>query len=172
MSCCRRASFLSLIILCCLSTRLLAQEWTRFRGPDGSGASDTAKFPATWTDKDYRWQAKLPGPGHSSPVVWDDRIYVTATDDDASQVVCCLNTVDGTTVWTKKLASKPHHINDFNSFAASTPTVDKDRLYACWATPDAYMLVALDRHTGNEVWRRDFGPLRGRTRIRGLAHPV
>ena len=54
----------------------LAQEWTRFRGPNGSGESDATTIPAKWTDKDYNWKINLPGAGHSSPVLWGDKIFL------------------------------------------------------------------------------------------------
>src|SRR6516164_6622189 len=57
-----------------------AQEWTRFRGPNGSGLS-SANLPVRWTGEDLNWKVKLPGRGHSSPVLWGQRIFVTSGDD-------------------------------------------------------------------------------------------
>ncbi len=55
-----------------------AQEnWTRFRGPDGTGIADAPSIPAAFDEKDYRWQTALPGSGHSSPVLWGDKIFLT-----------------------------------------------------------------------------------------------
>jgi hypothetical protein len=59
-----------------------AQEWARFRGPTGSGISSAKTVAAKWTDADFNWKTALPGTGHSSPVVWGDRIFVTAGDDE------------------------------------------------------------------------------------------
>ncbi|MDA1055590.1 MAG: PQQ-binding-like beta-propeller repeat protein [Planctomycetota bacterium] len=71
----------------------LAQEWTRFRGPNGSGLSGAKTIPVTWTDKDYNWIAELPGRGHSSPVLWGDKLFVTCCDEAASlRHLICLNT--------------------------------------------------------------------------------
>lgn len=61
-------------------------------------------------------------------------------------------------VWKQTFPSKPHPKNGYNNYAAPTPTVDAHRVYFTWATPAEYILVALDRQTGHEVWRRDFGP--------------
>ena len=55
-----------------------AQEWTRFRGPNGSGLSDARTVPVRFTEKDYNWQIDLPGSGHSTPIVWGDYVFVTA----------------------------------------------------------------------------------------------
>src|SRR6476659_9723416 len=54
-----------------------AQEWTRFRGPNGTGLGD-ATLPVQWTEKDYNWKVELPGVGHSSPILWGEKICVTA----------------------------------------------------------------------------------------------
>src|ERR1051325_8026568 len=56
------------------------QEWTRFHGPYGSGESDATTVPDTWSDKDYNWQVELPGRGHSSPVLWGDKIFLVNGD--------------------------------------------------------------------------------------------
>ena len=57
-----------------------AQEWTRFRGPNGQGISAAKTIPVKWTENDYHWKVKLAGGGHSSPVVWQDIVYVTGAD--------------------------------------------------------------------------------------------
>src|SRR5688500_2125328 len=63
--------------------------WPRFRGPDGAGVSADRGVPLEWSaTKNIVWKAQLPGRGASSPIVWDDRVYVTAytgyglTEDD------------------------------------------------------------------------------------------
>ena len=47
-----------------------AENWAQFRGPNGAGISAEKGIPIKWTAKDYKWQVKLPGIGHSSPIVW------------------------------------------------------------------------------------------------------
>jgi outer membrane protein assembly factor BamB len=136
-----------------------AQEWSRFRGPNGSGESEAATIPITWTTKDYNWRVALPGTGHSSPVVWGNRVYVTSThEDDATRIVSCLDTADGKTVWQQSFSSKTYRKNGLTSYASATPPVDAERIYLTWTTPEAYNAVALDRQSGKEVWRRDLGP--------------
>lgn len=144
----------------CSAVSLVAgQQWDRFRGPNGAGESDAATIPTTWTIKDYKWRIDLPGSGHSSPVVWSSQVYVTsAIEADASRIVCCLNASDGGTAWKRAFASQPYRSHNFNSLAAATPAVDKDRVYVTWTTPEQYTAVALDRLTGEQVWRRDLGP--------------
>lgn len=135
-----------------------AQEWTRFRGPNGSGISEAKTIPASWTENDYNWTAELPGRGHSSPVVWGDKLFVTCCDEEASlRHLICLNTKNGSTLWIKDFAFKKYKQQKNNSFASSTPTVDADHVYVLWHSRESSPLVALD-HAGNKVWEYDLGP--------------
>jgi outer membrane protein assembly factor BamB len=137
----------------------VGQEWCRFRGPNGTGESDAATIPSTWTAKDYNWRIALAGIGHSSPVVWGDRIFVTsAREEDGTWIVLCLRASDGSIVWKKSYPSSAYRKNRLTSYATSTPVVDKDRLYTTWGTPAAYTVLAFDQQNGGEVWRRDLGP--------------
>lgn len=138
-----------------------AQEWTRFRGPNGSGIAENAAIPASWTENDYNWIAELPGVGHSSPVIWGERIFLTsATDEGAKRLVLCLSTVDGSLLWSREYDSTGHRKHLRNSFATPTPAVDDQHVYVVWGEPESYVLLALD-HEGQEIWRRDFGPFVG-----------
>ncbi|PAY15828.1 hypothetical protein CKO51_29835 [Rhodopirellula sp. SM50] len=63
--------------LCCFES-IQAQQWNRFRGPGGRGVAE-ADLPTTWSEtENLAWKTDLPGKGSSSPVVWDDRVYLTA----------------------------------------------------------------------------------------------
>lgn len=135
-----------------------AQDWTRFRGPNGTGVSDADTVPAEWTEQDYNWRIALPGIGHSSPVVWGDKIFlISAFDDTATRLVVCLRASDGQIEWERKYPSTPHTKHQLNSFASSTPCVDEERVYVTWTAPEEFTLLALD-HDGNEIWRRNLGP--------------
>jgi len=135
------------------------QEWCRFRGPNGAGESDAVTVPATWTANDYNWRVALPDIGHSSPVVWGDRVFVTSgIEEDGTWIVLCLRASDGGVVWKRSIPAATYKKNKLAGYATSTPPVDKDRLYTTWATPAAYIVLALDQESGREVWRRDLGP--------------
>jgi len=141
-----------------LASSATGQEWTRFRGPDGCGISDATTIPVTWTAKDYNWRVTLPGIGHSSPVIWEDRVFVTsAIEEDATLTLHCLDTADGSLIWKRDFQSTPHAKNDSNSYAAASPALDEDHVYITWATPEKYIVLALDQSDGREVWRRDLG---------------
>ena len=65
----RPFSLLALLLLCAPAP-IDAQEWTRFRGPNGSGVAQSEPvIPAQWSDRDLAWKIELPGEGHSSPVL-------------------------------------------------------------------------------------------------------
>lgn len=154
----RAALLVGTTIFAALASPAGAQEWTRFRGPNGTGVSDATTVPVKWSEKDYNWRAELPGVGHSSPVIWGDRIFLTsAFDDTATRVALCLSAADGTIIWQREFPSTPHEKHQLNSFASSTPCVDEERLYVTWTSPEENTLIALD-HDGNDVWHRNLGP--------------
>lgn len=131
-------------------------QWTRFRGPNGSGLSD-ADIPAQWTDKDYNWKVQLPGGGHSSPVVWGDRIFlICASEQTGEHMVVCVSAADGAILWNRKYPSTTYHHHQFNTYASSTPAVDEKQVYVCWSTPQELSVVALE-HDGREAWARGLG---------------
>ncbi|MGA2034864.1 MAG: PQQ-binding-like beta-propeller repeat protein [Thermoguttaceae bacterium] len=136
-----------------------AQEWPRFRGPNGSGECEADGIPVTWGENDYLWKVQLPGAGKSSPVAWDNRVYVTSSDEaDAAQLVSCLDVADGSDVWQRRFPGKVYKKNALNSFAAATPALDRDHIYLAWTAPEQYTIVALDQQTGKDAWRRNLGP--------------
>ena len=153
-----RLCLLSLLLLTIVCTSASAQDWTRFRGPNGSGVSDAKTIPATWTENDYNWVTKLPGIGHSSPVLWGDKIFLlSAEPDSATRYVLCLSASDGSVLWQREYPGEPHHLHARSSYASCTPAVDAEQVYVAWSDPQHTLLRALD-HKGNEVWSQDFGP--------------
>lgn len=146
--------FLALVFLCGVA---VGQEWTRFRGPDGTGNGHGPSIPVSITEADYLWKVQLPGPGHSSPVLWGDRIFLTCTHDAIQQrEVVCLDANSGDLLWSKTMPFTPYRHNRLNSFAASTPAVDSERVYVNWISGDQFVALALD-HAGNLLWRREMG---------------
>jgi outer membrane protein assembly factor BamB len=138
------------------------QEWTRFRGPDGTGIGRGDSIPVSFTEADYLWKIKLPGPGHSSPVLWGDRIFLTCAHDDREErEVVCLDARSGKTLWSTTMPFTPYRHNRRNSFAASTPAVDAERVYVNWISGGTFVALALD-HAGNKLWRREMGEFKAR----------
>jgi len=135
-----------------------AQEWTRFRGPNGAGVSAAAAIPLQWTDKDFNWKLALPGSGHSSPVLWGERLFLTAGDSKTGgRLVLCVDATEGKLLWKQEYAGKSYKMHLRNSVATATPAVDAERVYVCWATPAECIVQALD-HAGKKLWQVDLGP--------------
>ncbi len=134
------------------------QEWTRFRGPNGTGVSEATTIPAQFSEKDYNWKVELPGVGNSSPVVWGDKVFLlSANPTDATRFVLCLSADTGRELWRREYPSKPHRLHARSSYASSTPAVDAEQVYVAWSTPEETTLKAFD-HGGKEIWSLDLGP--------------
>ena len=131
-------------------------KWTQFRGPDSAGIASAPGIPTKITADDYLWQVDLPGPGHSSPVYWEGKLYLTSeTTGQAKRQVLCLDTSDGKTIWAQEETYEPDRsYHKFNSYAASTPAVDGDGVYVSWISGRDFILFALD-HDGRQLWRRE-----------------
>src|SRR5688500_8594019 len=104
-------------ILLLLPCRGAAQEWPRFRGPTGSGVSAMV-LPTRWTAKDYLWEVKLPGPGHSSPVLWGDRLFVTSEAEGKLRALC-LDAASGRTHWDVAFDAGPKRGHKDNNLASA-----------------------------------------------------
>ena len=137
-------------------TSLPAQEWTRFRGPNGSGLGNAPGLPAVFSANDFRWNVELPGSGHSSPVVWGERVFVTATPKNSSKrLILCLAAGTGEVLWKREYETAAYHLHADNNYSAASPAVDAQRVYVHWASPEGSGLVALDQRDGREVWRKE-----------------
>lgn len=149
-----------LIGFICLLSDLRADDWTRFRGPNGSGqAAD--KIPVKWSVENYKWKTKLPGIGHGSPVVQGNRVFLLAGDEDSgARMPLCVDAVKGRILWRHTLEAEKHRHHRQNTFASSTPTVDEQRVYFTWGTPKALTIIAY-QHDGTKAWETDLGPVKG-----------
>jgi outer membrane protein assembly factor BamB len=97
------------LLLCTILLALLtlvparADNWPQWRGPKNDGHSAEANIPTEWgPDKNVVWKFKLPGIGASTPIVWDDTIFLTSTDN-TEVVLLCIGT-DGQQKWKAKLS--------------------------------------------------------------------
>ena len=132
------------------------QQWSRYRGPNGQGISYAQNIPVKWTQKDYNWKVSLPGGGHSSPVLWGDKIFVTSGDINTDNgYLLALRASDGKILWQKQYSLTSYRPNSRNSYATATPAIDADHVYVLWPTPKETILAALD-HDGEEIWERTF----------------
>ena len=148
----------ALIITFCCGQLAVAEEWNRFRGPNGAGVSDARSVPSEWTQSDYNWTIDLPGIGHSSPISWGSRLFVTSANDKAkTRTIQCFNVADGEELWRKDISFQPYKQQKNNSFASSTPAADADHVYVLWHSKVSSPLIAYD-HAGKKVWEYELGP--------------
>ena len=134
-------SFILLTVLACLAGTSAAENWPRFHGPDGQGIASESGLPAQLSaTTDVRWKTPLPGPGHSSPIVWGNRIFLTAFRKDDSLlsyvwpkgdlVVLSIDADSGKVLWERKVEAKSiEKTHDTNAPASPTPVTDGQRVY-------------------------------------------
>lgn len=93
----------SLIVICLSATPVVAENWHQWRGPKNDGHSSEKGLPAEFgADKNVVWKYKTPGPGESTPCIWDDKIFFTSTAGDDIFLLCV--GTDGQEKWREKLA--------------------------------------------------------------------
>jgi len=134
----------------------LAENWPCFRGPTRQGISNEKDIPLEWSQtSNIVWKRPIPGEGWSSPIVFDDRVFVTtATDAGASFRLLCLDRLTGKVLWDKQvLRQRPGHKQNFNSYASCTPVTDGRRVYVL-AFDGTLAAVSME---GSVVWsHREF----------------
>lgn len=142
------------ILLTVTAASLLhAEEWSRFRGPNGTGVTAAKNLPATFDGSNTAWKVDI-GKGWSSPVLWKDKVFVTAETAPGKRAVICLSATDGRELWKHEESFAEHRKHNFNSFASSSPFVDADRIYVNWSTGPTIQALALD-HAGKVVWKNE-----------------
>ena len=162
------------LLLLCAALFAADDDWPRFRGPDNNGVARgdvPLEFSAT---RNLAWKTHIPGRGHSSPVIWGDKIFLTTAiptgggDEYAPNlrkehrfVVMCLNRNTGKVLWerTAKTATPPDgHQIPYGSYASNIPVTDGKRLYAFWESRGIFV-YDLD---GKLEWQKDFPQMRKR----------
>jgi len=144
-------------------------QWPQFRGPSGSGVSDSSKLPITFgPTQGVSWKTELPA-GHSSPIISGDRIFLTAAeggtraeiavgrvlDKGGKLYTICLNRRTGAILW-KKEAPRPRleQFQPTNSPASPSPVTDNKKVYVFFGD---FGLLAYD-FNGKERWSLPLGP--------------
>ena len=156
--------------------------WPQWRGPLGTGASPHAEPPLEWSEsKNLRWKIPLPGSGHSTPVVWGGRVFittaipfgptldghysrVTGAHDNAPMtrrhkfVVLAINRQDGKVIWQRTLHEElPHEGGHYTaSLASNSPVTDGEHLFAYFGSRGLYCLDL----NGKLKWKTRLGQMR------------
>ena len=159
-------------LLLAASASVQAENWPRFRGPNGSGISSETGIPLEWSEKkNLAWKADLPGPGSSSPIAWGDRVFITCYSGygengsggvgdmlSLNRHLLCLDASTGRTLWEKTIAA-PLPEDPYQGFisehgyASHTPTTDGERVFVFFGKGG---VIAFD-YDGKELWRHDLG---------------
>ena len=151
-----------IVAFCLAAATTQAEEWPGWRGPRGDGISSETGIAETWGPKDnVRWKTPIPGLGHSSPIVWGDRIFVTTCVEEDKQEgdrkLLCIDRTNGRVLWTKVVVKSGfEHKHNLNSFSSSTPATDGKHVYVAFLDNPRMVAVCYD-FDGNEVWRKSPG---------------
>lgn len=168
-----------------LAERAFADEWARFRGPNGSAVAESESIPLRWSDEEnLQWKAPLPGPGSSSPIVVGGKLFVTCysgygveqdggEQKDLRRHLLCLDAESGKTLWQKDvepvLPEDPYRgfISE-HGYASSTPVSDGERVYVFFGKTG---VLAFDLE-GGRLWQTGVGTESGRMRWGSAASPI
>jgi outer membrane protein assembly factor BamB len=153
-----RSIILTAVLAALTACAALADNWPRFRGPNGTGVAQDKGIPVRWDSQSgILWKVPLPGEGNSCPIVWGERLFVqTATADGKERALMCLSVRDGKVLWSRSVPGTRAKINPLNSLASATPASDGERVYASFWDGQDIILVAYD-FAGKQVWSRNLG---------------
>ena len=143
------------ILTSCQSTyyRQIALDvnWPRFRGLNGQGHSSETGLPLHWNaTSNVVWKKEIPGDGWSSPIVWDDKVFLTSALENGTKChVFCVDAKNGAIVWAKHVFDQqPRRKEGKNSYATSTSTTDGKQVYAVFGDGSVVALTM----SGDIVW--------------------
>lgn len=143
-----------------------AHAWPSFRGPFGLGVAAHKEAPVEWNvpqGKNLKWKSAIPKLGTNSPVVWENRVFVSGASEDGK--ICeiyCFDAGDGKLLWTGNTAgvsgspATAPKINADTTYAAPSVATDGERVYAIFGTGD---IVAYPLDGKSRLWGRNLGPL-------------
>lgn len=135
-----------------LSTQ--GENWPCWRGPRGDGTSLEGSVPTAWSSThNIAWKTPIPGEGHSSPVIWEDRVFLTtALKETQERVLLCLDRTNGKELWQQTVLRAPLEAkNAENSHASATPATDGERVYVTFLDQKEVVVAAYD-FSGKQQW--------------------
>jgi outer membrane protein assembly factor BamB len=143
-----------------LTSAARADNWERFRGPNGAGISSDKNIPVNFsTTQNVRWKVKIDGTGHSSPIVWGDRLFLQIASPDASErSLLCIDAKSGKEIWKRSIkATRPNQsLRPDTSLASATATTDGEAVFIpFWDGKDIIMTAY--NFKGDKLWDRNLG---------------
>ncbi len=151
---------LTLLLFLVFSLRAnTAENWPCFRGPLGTGHHSGAALPTQWSAGNVLWRAELKGAGHSSPVNWGERVFLTtATNQGSTRFVLALDARSGKLLWEKSIpCDAPGKSHNMNGFATPTCLTDGERVVAFFGKAGIHCFD-LD---GKPLWSQSLGEFPG-----------
>lgn len=136
-------------------------QWPSFRGIWGDGVCTLADIPTQWDQKAGKgiiFKSPIGLPGHSSPIVWGNRVFISGADEK-TQKLFCYSATDGKLLWEQVIAlpaaasREAPEIMEDTGYAACTPAANDNYVCAIFATGD----IACFDHDGKKIWDRAFG---------------
>jgi outer membrane protein assembly factor BamB len=123
-----------------------AENWPQFRGPRGDGTSTEKNLPTRWSPtENVAWKTAIPGEGHSSPIVWDESVFLTTALPNGDRLLLRLNAHSGKLVWKSVIAhSERESMHRENSSASSTPVTDGTHIFTSFQVGDRVDMRAYD----------------------------
>lgn len=154
----RRAShrWLASVLLAVLGHTAVAADWPCWRGPHGDGTCDEPDVPLRWSKtENIAWTTPVPGKGHSSPIVFGDRVFVTTCiEQEQKHVALCFHRLTGALSWQQSAPSKLQpSIHKLNSHASSTPATDGKFVWVSFLDESDMTIVCYDVTDGKQVWK-------------------
>jgi outer membrane protein assembly factor BamB len=136
------------------SSFLRAENWPCWRGPRGDGTCIEKEVPTNWDPAGAIWKTELPGKGHASPIVWDNRVFtVTGLTNTKERALLCLDSNSGEILWQQTVVKGPlEKLHKENSYASGTPATDGKRVYVTFRVGDKIIVAAHDFDSGKQIW--------------------
>ncbi len=154
-----KPTVLTFLLALFVTTTATAGDWPGWRGPRGDGISDEKDVPIKWGKEDnIAWKTLIPGNGHSSPIIFGDRVFVTTClEEKEERRLLCLDRRDGKILWDRLvLMAKLEKVHRLNSRASSTPATDGKLVFVTFLDETQILVAAYD-FEGKEVWRKSPG---------------
>ncbi len=150
----------ALIAIVALCPEARAENWPGWRGSRGDGTSLEEKTPLHWSaTSNISWRTEIPGLGHASPIVWEDKLFtVTCLSESEQRVLLCLERDTGRILWQKNVLQSPlEKKHNLNSQASSTPATDGALVFVTFLDQQEMAVAAYD-FKGAQKWIVHPGP--------------